>query len=80
MYCFITIMHYEIKEPSLNGHFKVFSGFRKSHHPMTIRCYTFIWNQGESKQWEIDLIPLEVPSNTIFSFNGWVIDRVCGIL
>lgn len=62
-------MHYEIKEPSLSGHFKVFSGFRKSSHPLTIQCYTFIWNQGASKQWEIDLIPVEIPSSTIFSLS-----------
>jgi AraC family transcriptional activator of pobA len=62
-------MHYEIKEPSLNGHFKVFSAFGKSHNPITIQCYTFIWNQGDFKQWGIDLIPVEIPSNTIFSLS-----------
>ncbi len=62
-------MHYEIKEPNLKGHFRVFSGFRKSQHPITLDCYTFIWNQGDTKQWEIDLIPLQIPSQTIFSLS-----------
>lgn len=68
-FLFVNTMHYEIKEPSLNGHFKLFSGFGGSRRPFTIPCYTFVWNQGGAKQWEIDLIPVEIPPNTIFSLS-----------
>ena len=62
-------MHYEIKEPNLKGHFRVFTGFRKPQHSLTMDCYTFIWNQGATKQWEIDLIPIQIPSQSIFSLS-----------
>jgi AraC-like DNA-binding protein len=34
-----------------------------------LSCYTFVWNQGNPKRWEIDLVPIEVPSNSIFSLS-----------
>ncbi len=62
-------MHYELKDSSLNGHLRVSNGFNKILRPLSLSCYTFIWNQGTPKQWEIDLIPLEIPSNSIFSLS-----------
>src|SRR5688572_29904295 len=62
-------MHYEFKDTSLNGHLRVSNGFSKPPGLLSINCYTFIWNQGTPKQFEIDLIPLEVPSNSIFSLS-----------
>lgn len=34
-----------------------------------LSCYTFVWNRGASKHWEIDLIPLEIDPHTIFSLS-----------
>lgn len=62
-------MHYELKDTSLNGHLSVSTGFDKTSSPFVLSCYTFVWNQGNPKQWEIDLIPVELPSNTIFSLS-----------
>ncbi len=62
-------MHFELKEKNLNGHLRVSTGFTKSTTPLILGCYTFIWNQGEAKQWEIDLIPQRIDSNTIFSLS-----------
>ncbi len=62
-------MHFELKERNLNGHLRVSTGFTKSTTPLILGCYTFIWNQGEAKQWEIDLIPQIIETNTIFSLS-----------
>ncbi len=62
-------MHFELKEKNLNGHLRVSTGFTKSTTPLILGCYTFIWNQGDAKEWEIDLIPQRIESNTIFSLS-----------
>ena len=62
-------MHYELKDASLNGHLRVSNGFSNSQHPFALSCYTFIWNRGKPKQWDVDMIPLEIPENAIFSLS-----------
>lgn len=62
-------MYLELKDNSLNGHLRVSNGFSKRYHPLVLSCYTFVWNRGTVKQWEIDLIPLDIPSNSIFSLS-----------
>lgn len=62
-------MHYELKDPSLNGHLRVSTGFNKHLRPFAVTCYTFIWNRGMPKRWVVDSIPTEIPSNTIFSLS-----------
>lgn len=62
-------MHYELKDASLNGHLRVSNGFTKSLKFFALSCYTFIWNRGATKRWKVDLIPLEIPSNSIFSLS-----------
>ena len=44
-------------------------GLGKIHLPITVHCYTFIWNRGRPKHWEIDLLPVEIPSHSIFSLS-----------
>lgn len=62
-------MHFELREKNLNGHLRVSTGFTKSTTPLILGCYTFIWNRGDAKQWEIDLIPQTIETNTIFSLS-----------
>ncbi len=62
-------MYYEIKENSLNGHLVVSNGFKSSLKFHTLSCYTFVWNKGGVKHWEIDSIPLKIEPNTIFSLS-----------
>lgn len=62
-------MHFELKESQLNGHLRLSEGFSRVSHPITLGCYTFIWNRGEKKYWEIDLIPQFIEPNTIFSLS-----------
>lgn len=62
-------MHFELKENQLNGHLRLSSGFPNTTLPITLGCYTFIWNRGSKMQWEIDLIPQSIDSNTIFSLS-----------
>jgi AraC-like DNA-binding protein len=67
--CFCHVMQYEFLDASLNGHFRVSTGFQQSNRPFALSCYTFIWNQGLPRQWIVDLIPLEIPPNAIFSIS-----------
>jgi len=62
-------MNFELKDNTLNGHLRVSSGFTKFINPHLLSCYTFVWNQGAPKQWEIDLIPQKIESHTIFSLS-----------
>jgi AraC family transcriptional regulator, transcriptional activator of pobA len=62
-------MYYELKEDALNGQLMVSDSFSKAHQLITLHCYTFIWNRGRPKHWEIDLIPIEIPTHSIFSLS-----------
>jgi len=62
-------MHFELKEKNLNGHMRLSTGFAKPANPLVLGCYTFIWNQGDTKLWEIDLVPHTIGENTIFSLS-----------
>ncbi|MFZ6010772.1 MAG: helix-turn-helix domain-containing protein [Bacteroidota bacterium] len=61
-------MNYELKDNLLNGHLRLSNGFSKSTKQI-LTCYTFIWNRGAAKHWEIDLIPITFDTNTIFSLS-----------
>lgn len=62
-------MHFELKEKNLNSHLRLSTGFAKPANPLVIDYYTFIWNQGDTKLWEIDLVPHTIGENTIFSLS-----------
>jgi len=62
-------MHFELKEKNLNGRMRLSTGFAKPANPLVLGCYTFIWNQGDTKLWEIDLVPHTIGENTIFSLS-----------
>ena len=62
-------MNYELKDASLGGHLRLSTGFGKHAHPFTLSCYTFVWNQGAPMRWEVDMIPLVIPSQAIFSLS-----------
>ena len=62
-------MNYELKDASLGGHLRLSTGFGKHVHPFTLSCYTFVWNQGAPMRWEVDMIPLVIPSQAIFSLS-----------
>lgn len=61
-------MNYELKDNFLNGHLRVSDGFGPLKTPH-LTCYTFVWNRGSTKHWEIDLIPQTIESHTIFSLS-----------
>lgn len=60
-------MHFELQDNKLNGHLRLFDGFDPKTEPLTIDSYTFIWNRGNTKHWELDLLPIIVPTQCIFS-------------
>ena len=62
-------MNYELKDASLGGHLRLSTGFGKHVHPFALSCYTFVWNQGAPMRWEVDMIPLVIPSQAIFSLS-----------
>ena len=62
-------MNYELKDASLEGHLRLFTRFGKHVQPFALSCYTFVWNQGGPMRWEVDMIPLEIPSQAIFSLS-----------
>lgn len=62
-------MHHELFDRQLNGYFRLFSGFKPEDNPVMLDSYTFIWNRGKIKHWELDLLPIEVPTHCIFSLS-----------
>ena len=62
-------MNYEFKDASLEGHLRLFTRFGKHVQPFALSCYTFVWNQGAPMRWEVDMIPLVIPSQAIFSLS-----------
>lgn len=71
-------MHYELKDVALNGHLRVSQGFAANTKMFALSCYTFIWNQGALKNWEVDTLPLAIPSHAIFSLSPGQIVSIGG--
>ena len=62
-------MRYKLRDNQLNGHLKLFSEFHTGSEPFTIDYHTFIWNRVNVKHWELDLVPVQVPPQCIFSLS-----------
>ncbi|MBS1541915.1 MAG: helix-turn-helix domain-containing protein [Bacteroidetes bacterium] len=71
-------MLYEIKDAPLNGYLSLSNGFTQSSGSFALTYYTFIWNQGGSKNWEVDTLPLAIPSHAIFSLSPGQVISVSG--
>lgn len=71
-------MLYEIKDAPLNGYLSLSKGFTQSFGSFALTCYTFIWNQGGSKNWEVDTLPLAIPSHAIFSLSPGQVISISG--
>lgn len=62
-------MHFELYDKKLNGHLRLFNGFKAKPESLTLDSYTFVWNRSNTKCWELDLLPIEVPTHCIFSLS-----------
>lgn len=62
-------MYFDLYDKHLNGYLRLFNGFDPHAQPITLDSYTFIWNRGNAKHWELDLLPIEVPTHCIFSLS-----------
>ncbi len=62
-------MQFELQDKNLNGYLRLLNSFGSISQTITLDSYTFIWNLGHAKRWELDLLPLEVPANCIFSLS-----------
>ncbi len=62
-------MNQELLDTALNGRFRMADRFSRHGVPIILNCYTFVWNQGEQQQWEVDQMPLTLPPNSIFSLS-----------
>jgi len=63
------VVNNELLDQHLNGYLRLFNRFPQTDKSILLDSYTFIWNQGKTKHWEIDLVPLQITPQSIFSLS-----------
>jgi AraC family transcriptional regulator, transcriptional activator of pobA len=60
-------MKLNVLDATFDGYLEVSSGFETDQEIIAISAYTFVWNRGPEKYWQIDLSAKQIPRNSIVS-------------